>query len=413
MAELNLLAFLQNALTTTASEQGTLENLLYSRLLTGNFKISSAGVVSFAFTGQLADGTVGAPALTFANELTSGRYRIGANNIGESINSLKVIDWTASRLQLTSLNLIWGTDNAQDIGASGANRPRDLFLGRNALIGGTLGVTGLTTAATLAVTGTASIGGALTLTGGLNTPLASAQGGTGSAFFAISGPSALRTFALPDASATILTSSTPVTVAQGGTSLATLTANNVLLGNGTSAPNFVAPSTSGNLLTSNGTTWQSTTPSAPAWVLLHAGSGTTSSASAINVDTVAITGLTALDTLRVITHLETVTAGTATSMLYNNTDAVQCGLLAANGAVTVAQGDWFEENILGPKQADTKKITYREAGGSANNTTGFGTGQATFTTDWTGNWTLAYRIGAVTATGAANWRWAVYKVAGQ
>jgi len=53
-----------------------------------------------------------------------------------------------------------------------------------------------------------------------------------------------------------------VTVAQGGTSLSTLTANNVILGNGTSAPLFVAPSTLGNVLTSNGTTWQSTAPAA-------------------------------------------------------------------------------------------------------------------------------------------------------
>ena len=51
-------------------------------------------------------------------------------------------------------------------------------------------------------------------------------------------------------------------VANGGTSLTTLTANNVILGNGTSAPTFVAPSTSGNLLTSNGTTWTSTAPAA-------------------------------------------------------------------------------------------------------------------------------------------------------
>ena len=51
-------------------------------------------------------------------------------------------------------------------------------------------------------------------------------------------------------------------VASGGTGLTTLTANNVILGNGTSTPSFVAPGTSGNLLTSNGTTWQSTTPAA-------------------------------------------------------------------------------------------------------------------------------------------------------
>ena len=46
-------------------------------------------------------------------------------------------------------------------------------------------------------------------------------------------------------------------VANGGTGAASLTANNVLLGNGTSAVQVVAPSTSGNVLTSNGTTWTS------------------------------------------------------------------------------------------------------------------------------------------------------------
>lgn len=51
-----------------------------------------------------------------------------------------------------------------------------------------------------------------------------------------------------------------VAVANGGTSLTTLTANNVILGNGTSAPLFVAPGTTGNVLTSNGTTWASTAP---------------------------------------------------------------------------------------------------------------------------------------------------------
>ena len=51
-------------------------------------------------------------------------------------------------------------------------------------------------------------------------------------------------------------------VANGGTGAATLTANNVLLGNGTSALQVVAPSTNGNVLTSNGTTWVSSAPAA-------------------------------------------------------------------------------------------------------------------------------------------------------
>jgi hypothetical protein len=61
-----------------------------------------------------------------------------------------------------------------------------------------------------------------------------------------------------------ITGITDLAVADGGTGLSTLTANNVILGNGASAPTFVAPSTSGNLLTSNGTTWASTAPATPA-----------------------------------------------------------------------------------------------------------------------------------------------------
>jgi hypothetical protein len=55
---------------------------------------------------------------------------------------------------------------------------------------------------------------------------------------------------------------TDLAVADGGTGRSTLAANAVLLGNGTSGVNSVAPSTSGNVLTSNGTTWTSATPTA-------------------------------------------------------------------------------------------------------------------------------------------------------
>ena len=54
-----------------------------------------------------------------------------------------------------------------------------------------------------------------------------------------------------------ITGITDLAVADGGTGASTLTANNVLLGNGTSAVQFVAPGSSGNVLTSNGTTWTS------------------------------------------------------------------------------------------------------------------------------------------------------------
>jgi len=54
-----------------------------------------------------------------------------------------------------------------------------------------------------------------------------------------------------------ITGITDLAVADGGTGSSTLAANNVLLGNGTSALQTVAPGTSGNVLTSNGTTWTS------------------------------------------------------------------------------------------------------------------------------------------------------------
>ena len=53
---------------------------------------------------------------------------------------------------------------------------------------------------------------------------------------------------------------TDLAVADGGTGRSTLTANAVLVGNGTSGVNTVAPGTSGNVLTSNGTAWASTAP---------------------------------------------------------------------------------------------------------------------------------------------------------
>lgn len=75
----------------------------------------------------------------------------------------------------------------------------------------------------------------------------------------------------------------PITVPQGGTNLTTLTANNVILGNGASAPTFVAPGTSGNVLQSNGTTWASATPASGALTLLASIDG--SSAANVNFTT--------------------------------------------------------------------------------------------------------------------------------
>jgi len=116
---------------------------------------------------------------------------------------------------------------------------------------------------------------------------------------------------------------TPLTVAQGGIGAATLTANNVLLGNGTSAPQVVAPSTAGNVLTSNGTTWVSSTPTAvntsqlaKAWANWDGSTGTIRSSYNVSSVTRASTGVYTVN---------------ITSALANANYAVICGTSAADG----------------------------------------------------------------------------------
>jgi hypothetical protein len=108
----------------------------------------------------------------------------------------------------------------------------------------------------------------------LGTALPATSGGTGQSSFAVgdllyaSSTTAISklTVGATDAVLTVAAGIpswvATLPVASGGTGAATLAANNVLLGNGTSAVQTVAPGTAGNVLTSNGTTWQSTAPAA-------------------------------------------------------------------------------------------------------------------------------------------------------
>jgi len=80
-----------------------------------------------------------------------------------------------------------------------------------------------------------------------------------------------------------------IPVASGGTGVSSLTSGNVLIGNGTGAVQFVAPGTNGNVLSSNGSAWVSTSLSSSGRLvkapqILTSGSGTyTVSASTNNI----------------------------------------------------------------------------------------------------------------------------------
>ena len=133
----------------------------------------------------------------------------------------------------------------------------------------------------LSVTSTANLGGALTGTtatfSGAISSVSPAFTGTPTATTAAPGTNTtqiattafvtaatgtLGTMSTQNANAVAITGGTitgitDLAVADGGTGSSSLTANNVLLGNGTSALQVVAPGTANNVLTSNGTTWTS------------------------------------------------------------------------------------------------------------------------------------------------------------
>lgn len=103
-----------------------------------------------------------------------------------------------------------------------------------------------------------SITGLGTISSGVwnGTIITSAYGGTGNGFTKFTGPTTSeKTFTLPDASATVLTSNTPVTIAQGGSGRATSSVAYGLLAAGTttsSSHQTISPGTTGQILKSNG-----------------------------------------------------------------------------------------------------------------------------------------------------------------
>jgi hypothetical protein len=143
---------------------------------------------------------------------------------------------------------------------------------------------------------------------------------------------------------------------------------------------------------------------------LGGGSGTDTTASATSVSTVAISGLTALDTLLVYYSIESVTQDTANVVLYNTTDNVTMSSLTAGSALT-AGGVVSGHGRIHVRQGGT--VTVRSV------VEGFSTvrlddaDNVTFTTGWTGSWSLQLRHGGVTSGGTFKYVWNVYKVLGQ
>jgi hypothetical protein len=226
------------------------------------------------------------PALTLATALpvTSGgtgqtTYTNGQLLIGNTTGS------TLTKATLTAGTGITITNGSGAITIAGNT-------GTVTSVSGTGTVNGITLTGTVTTTGSLTLGGTLSgvsLTTQVTGTLPVANGGTGvtsstgSGNVVLSTSPTLTTPVLGTPSSGTLTSCTglPLTtgvtgtlpVANGGTGAATIAANNVILGNGTSAVQVVAPSTSGNVLSSNGSTWQSLAPALKAWVKFNGSTG--------------------------------------------------------------------------------------------------------------------------------------------
>lgn len=197
-------------------------------------------------------------------------------------------------------------------------------------------------------------------------------------------------------------------VGNGGTGATSLTANNVLLGNGTSAVQVVAPGSNGNVLTSNGTTWTSAAPASTVslsanntWTGKQTFTGTTSTLAAglynatevVTISATAATGTINYDvtTQSVLYYTSNAAAnwtvnfrassGTSLNTAMSTGESVTVAFLVTQGSTA------YYNNAV---QVDGASVTPKWQGGSApasGNTSGIDvysytiikTGSATFT----------------------------------
>jgi hypothetical protein len=189
-----------------------------------------------------------------------------------------------------------------------------------------------------------------------------------------------------------LTLGAALPVASGGTSLTTLTANNVILGNGTSAPQFVAPTTSGNILTANGTTWVSSAPATNGTVTSVGVSGGTTGLTTSGGPITTSGTITLAGTLAVANGGTGVTSTTAY--------AVYTGNSAGTGFTAIANGTTDQILTATTSGAPSWSSAFNGTVGASTPTTGkFTTVTATgLYTGGDANLVFAYAGGLLTSS---------------
>lgn len=116
----------------------TLSTPMSGGITFGDVQVNSlgVGVVPSGGTGQIdtasviraVGGSAGVPSFSFTNDIDTGVYRVTADQIGFATSGVLRVRIDNGNVRLY-VGQVWNTDNTNDMGASGALRPRTMYLG--------------------------------------------------------------------------------------------------------------------------------------------------------------------------------------------------------------------------------------------------------------------------------------------
>lgn len=149
--------------------------------------------------------------------------------------------------------------------------------------------------------------------------------------------------------------------------------------------------------------------------LIDASNGNSSTGSAHNLVTQAISGLTVDDELEIRYWLKAGAAGGVTyPQLYHVTNSTTLSMMAADATeatTSISANDVIHGTILLRCHPNTNTTYYAQRRGHTNTTDRHGNNPVASLTAWTGSWTIGFRVDAASAT--TYWAWAIFKRAGQ
>ncbi len=245
--------------------------------ITGSGTVSMAEMPENTIKGNNTNATAIPVDIAVGTNTVLGRK--GGDIVADQVITAQIANGNVTTVKIANANVtnakLANMDEALIKGraaAAGTGVPQDLTAAEvRTILNVADGATANAGTVTSIATGTGLTGGAITASGTISMADMAALSVKGNATNAVAAPTdivagadhrvlrrsgtAIGFGAINLASANAVTGTLPV--GNGGTGTNTLTANNLLVGSGTSAVNFIAPGTSGNVLVSNGTSWTS------------------------------------------------------------------------------------------------------------------------------------------------------------